>query len=341
MAARDVQELIDKVPKVELHLHIEGTLEPELAFHLAQRGGVELPYGDVDALREAYRFDDLQSFLDLYYSCCDVLRTEQDFYDLTRAYLERAKLDNVVHAEIFFDPQTHTVRGVSFETAITGITRALESGRQELGISSGLIMCFLRHLSEEEAFATLEQAKPFRDQLLGVGLDSGERGNPPSKFKNVFAAARALGLRAVAHAGEEGPAQYIHEALDLLGVDRIDHGNACESDEALVQRLVRDHVPLTMCPLSNLSLRVISDVSEHNLARLLRRGLQVGVHSDDPAYFGGYIADNYRAVADALDLSVADIVVLAKNAVRAAFIDDAEKARLSAEIDAVASSAAP
>jgi adenosine deaminase len=329
--------LIRRVPKAELHLHIEGTLEPEMVFALAARNGVALPYPGVAALRAAYAFGDLQSFLDLYYATARVLLTEQDFHDLTAAYLRRAAADNVVHAEIFFDPQTHTARGVPFEAVLGGIRRALDEGRRELGITSGLILCFLRHLSEEEAFATLEQALPHRRDLLGVGLDSGERGNPPGKFARVFARARAAGLRAVAHAGEEGPAAYVREALDELQVERIDHGVRCEEDPALVERLAAARIPLTMCPLSNLKLRVVPSLREHNLKRLLHRGLRVTVSSDDPAYFGGYVADNFRAAAEALALDAGDVVRLAENAAEASFLPGGARAELLARIRAAAS----
>jgi len=328
--------LIREVPKVELHLHIEGTLEPELAMSLARRNGVDLGYADVESLRAAYEFTDLQSFLDIYYACCACLRTEEDFYDLTIAYLERVKADNVVHTEIFFDPQTHTVRGIPMSLIFAGIGRALEYGRNELGISSHLIMCFLRHLSEDEALQTLRDAEPFLDQIIGVGLDSGELGNPPAKFERVFAAARERGLRVVAHAGEEGPASFIRDALDLLQVERIDHGVACEQDDELIARLVADQVPLTVCPLSNVALRVVGDMSAHNLKRLLNRGICVTVNSDDPAYFGGYMNDNFMAVAEALDLSAGDLIRLANNAVHAAFVDDARQAELLALVAAVA-----
>jgi adenosine deaminase len=322
----ELEQLIEALPKVELHLHIEGSLEPEMVFELAARNGVSLPYRDVAALRAAYQFQDLQSFLDLYYTGCEVLRTEQDFYDMTLAYLTRAAADGVVHAEIFFDPQTHTARGIAFETMLSGIGRALADGLAQHGITSGLIMCFLRHLSEDDALATLAQALPFASALLGVGLDSSELGHPPRKFERVFAAARAAGLHVVAHAGEEGPPEYIQEALDCLHSERIDHGIRCEEDAALLDRLARDRVPLTVCPLSNLKLRVVVDLRDHNLKRLLDRGLCVTINSDDPAYFGGYIADNYRAVCDALPLTAADLVRLAENAVEASFMADVDKA---------------
>jgi adenosine deaminase len=330
----ELDRLIAAIPKVELHLHIEGTLEPEMAFALAARHGVRLPHASVEALRAAYQFDDLQSFLDLYYAGCDVLRTEADFHELAMAYFRRAHADRVVHAEIFFDPQTHTARGVPIATVIDGLARACADAERELGISSALILCFLRHLSEEDAFATLEAARPHLGELAGVGLDSGERGNPPSKFARVFAAARAMRLRAVAHAGEEGPAAYVREALDLLRVERIDHGVRCDEDDALVERIVAERIPLTVCPLSNLKLRVVRDLAQHNLGRLLARGVRVTINSDDPAYFGGYVADNYRAVAAALDLSADQIRAMAGNAVEASWLPAARKAELRAAIAA-------
>jgi adenosine deaminase len=323
------------LPTAELHLHIEGTLEPEMVFAKAAKHGVTLAYPSIDALRAAYDFSDLQSFLDIYYAGCDVLRDEQDFYDLCWAYLERAQADNVVHVEIFFDPQTHTARGVSYETVHRGLRRALADGRDQLGISSEMILCFLRHLSEEDAFKTLEEARPFVGELAGVGLDSGERGNPPSKFERVFAAARALGLKTVAHAGEEGPAAYIREALDLLEVVRIDHGVRCDEDPALVKELAAARMPLTVCPLSNVKLCVYKRMEDHNLARLLGEGVCITISSDDPAYFGGYVGENYRAIANALPLTAPDLMTLAKNAVEASWLPAARKAQLVAEIDRV------
>ncbi len=324
------------LPKAELHLHIEGTLEPELMFELAQRNGIALPYASVEAARAAYSFDDLQSFLDLYYAGAAALRTVDDFYDLAAAYIKRARADGVVHAELFFDPQTHTERGVPIETVFAGLARALRAARATHGFSSRLILCFLRHLSEDEALATLEAALPLReayaDLWVGVGLDSSERGNPPEKFAHVFALARAAGLRVVAHAGEEGPAAYVSAALDVLGAERIDHGVRAEEDAALIERLKREQIPLTVCPLSNLKLRVVSDLCLHNIARLLRAGLCVTVNSDDPAYFGGYVAANYLAVAEALDLSRAELVQLAANSFSASFASEAEKAAWQAEL---------
>jgi adenine deaminase len=334
--APELDHLIRAVPKVELHLHIEGTLEPEMVFELAARHGVTLPYPSVDALRAAYQFTDLQSFLDVYYAGCDVLRDEADFHAMTIAYLRRVHADRVVHAEIFFDPQTHTARGVPMEVIVGGIRRALDDGRRELGITSELILCFLRHLSEDDALATWDAALPFKAELAGIGLDSGERGNPPSKFARVFAQARAAGLRAVAHAGEEGPASYIREALDVLHVERIDHGVRCVEDDALVARLVRDRVPLTVCPLSNVKLCVVPDMAHHDLPRLLARGLLVTINSDDPAYFGGYLVDNYRAVCADLPIGAAEVVRLAENAVTASWLPAARKAELVREIRALA-----
>jgi len=336
-AARE--RLIRRLPKVELHLHIEGTLEPEMMFSLAAKHGVALPYASVDAVRAAYAFHDLQSFLDLYYAGCAVLRDRRDFYALAMAYFARAHADGVVHAELFFDPQTHTARGIPLEVVIGGLRDAMEDALRRYGTTSELILCFLRHLSEEDALATLEAALPFRREFVGVGLDSGERGNPPSKFRRVFARARALGLRAVAHAGEEGPAAYIREALDLLEVERIDHGVRCDEDDDLVVRLVRDRIPLTVCPLSNLKLCVVRDLREHNLARLLRRGVAVTINSDDPAYFGGYLADNYRQTAAALELTSGELVAVAENAVRASFLPAAAKTSLLGRIRAEAARA--
>ncbi|MBX3161368.1 MAG: adenosine deaminase [Deltaproteobacteria bacterium] len=334
-----LERLIRRLPKVELHLHIEGTLEPEMMFALAGKHGVALPYDSVEAVRRAYAFHDLQSFLDLYYAGCDVLRDRRDFYTLAMAYFARAHADNVVHAELFFDPQTHTARGIPLEVVFGGLRDAMEDAQRRYGLTSELILCFLRHLSEEDAFATLDAALPFRSEFIGVGLDSGERGNPPSKFERVFAKARDLGLRPVAHAGEEGPAAYIHEALDLLKVERIDHGVRCDEDPALVERLARDHIPLTVCPLSNLKLCVVKDLADHNFAALLRRGVAVTINSDDPAYFGGYIADNYRATAAATGLTAAELVTCAENAARASFLPTPARDGLLAQIRAEAARA--
>lgn len=325
--------LAGAMPKAELHMHIEGSLEPELIFALARRNAVTLPFASVDALRAAYDFKDLQSFLDIYYAGASVLLHEQDFYDMTRAYLQRAAADQVRHTEIFFDPQTHTERGVQISTVINGISRALQDGEQEFGISSGLILCFLRHLSEEAAFATLEQALPLRDKFIGVGLDSSERGHPPEKFARVFARCRELGLRLVAHAGEEGPADYIRDALDLLHAERIDHGVRCVEDPALVARLVRDKIALTVCPLSNIKLRVFDRMQDHNLVQLLDAGVVATVNSDDPAYFGGYLNQNFAACIDALPLTRAHLHALARNSFNAAFLDDARRVGYLDEVD--------
>ena len=324
------------LPKAELHLHIEGTLEPELLFELAARNQVELPYPSVDAVRAAYVFEDLQSFLDIYYAGCQVLRTERDFHDLTHAYLTRAGAQGVRHAEIFFDPQTHADRGIPLEVVLEGITAALAEGERDLGITSRLILCFLRHLSADAAMATLETALAHRDAITAVGLDSAEVGNPPSKFAAVFDRARAEGFLAVAHAGEEGPPAYITEALDLLRVRRVDHGVRCLEDDALVDRLVAEQVPLTVCPMSNVRLRVFPDLAHHNVGRLLDRGLCVTINSDDPAYFGGYVGDNYAATADALGLGRDQMVGVARNSFVASFLDDAERAGRLAELDRAA-----
>ena len=324
--------LIARLPKAELHLHIEGSLEPEMLFALAERNGVAIPFASVDEVRSAYSFSNLQDFLDIYYQGMSVLLTEQDFYDLTWAYLERAQADMVRHVEIFFDPQGHTERGVAFETALDGIERALRDGEVRLGISYRLIMCFLRHLSEDDAFATLEQARPHLDRIHGVGLDSSELGHPPAKFAKVFAAARELGLHVTAHAGEEGPPEYVHEALDLLKVERIDHGNRALEDPALVHHLARDQMTLTVCPLSNLRLCVIKRIEDSPVRRMLDLGLKATINSDDPAYFGGYINDNFRAVAEALDLSAEQIVTLARNSFTGSFLPPAEQERHLAAI---------
>jgi adenosine deaminase len=322
------------LPKAELHLHIEGTLEPELMFELARRNGVSLAYADPESIRRAYRFTSLQSFLDIYYQACAVLATEQDFYDLTKAYLLRAHAEGVRHAEVFFDPQTHTARGVSFEAVMRGISRALADGDQA-GISSRLIMCFLRHLSADEAMATLEQALPYRELIVGVGLDSSEVGHPPKKFREVFTRAREEGFRAVAHAGEEGPPDYIWQALDVLGVQRIDHGVRCLEDPRLVSRLAADRIPLTVCPLSNVKLRVVETLAEHPVAKMLERGLCANINSDDPAYFGGYVGTNLAAATAALALSDDAIGQLARNSFEASFLDDGTKADRLAELDDV------
>lgn len=313
------------LPKAELHVHIEGTLEPEMVFELAEKNGITLDYPDASALRQAYDFKDLQSFLDIYYQGVKVLIDADDFFALTTHYLRRAHEDGVVHTEIFFDPQSHTDRGIALATVFAGINRALAQGEKEFGITSRLIPCFLRHLSAKAAMDTLDALLPFRDSFCAVGLDSSEKGNPPSKFTEVFKKARAEGLLTVAHAGEEGPPNYIWEALDLLHVARIDHGVGCEADEALCQRLVAEQIPLTVCPLSNIRLGVFDDIDAHNLKRLLDRGLCVTVSSDDPAYFGGYLLDNLIAVQTGLDLTWEEMTELAQNSIRASFLPDAEK----------------
>ncbi|KTE00446.1 adenosine deaminase [Sphingopyxis sp. H038] len=335
-SAEDRAAFIAGLPKAELHLHIEGSLEPELMFELAQRNAVAIPFASVEDVRAAYAFSNLQDFLDIYYQGMGVLQTEQDFHDLTAAYLARANADAVRHVEIFFDPQGHTTRGVAFETVIAGITRALDDAAASYGMTSKLIMCFLRHLSEADAEATLDEALPFLDRIDGVGLDSSEVGHPPAKFERVFARARGLGLKIVAHAGEEGPPAYVHEALDLLKVDRIDHGNRSLEDPALVARLAAQGMTLTVCPLSNLKLCVVDDIAHHPLKRMLGAGLRATVNSDDPSYFGGYVNANYQAVADALDLSKDDLVTLARNSFAGSFLGDADKARHLAAIDAYA-----
>jgi adenosine deaminase len=331
-----MRELLVELPKAELHLHIEGTLEPELMFAMAQRNGVDLAYPDEDAVRRAYVFEDLQSFLDIYYAACSVLVTERDFYDLTRAYLERAAGQGVRHAEIFFDPQTHTDRGVAFKTVVDGITGALEDGERDLRITSRLIMCFLRDQSAESAMTTLESAMPYRDAIVAVGLDSAEVGNPPEKFRAVFDRARAEGFLAVAHAGEEGPADYIWQALDLLHVRRVDHGVRCTDDERLVERLVAEQTPLTVCPFSNVKTRVFPMLPRHNVGRLLELGLLVTINSDDPAYFGGYIADNYVGTAEALDLTADQMIQVARNSFAASFLSEPERQHHLDTIDALA-----
>lgn len=329
----NVAELIQALPKAELHLHLEGTLEPELMFALAQRNGVALPYSSVEAVRAAYQFDDLQSFLDLYYQGMAVLQTKQDFYDLVWAYLERMAKENVRHVEVFFDPQAHTDRGVAFQTVMEGIYDALSAGEEKLGISYRLIMCFLRHLPESAALETLEQAKPFLTWITGVGLDSSEVGHPPQKFQRVFDQARALGLETVAHAGEEGPPDYIWQALDLLKVRRIDHGVRSLEDPALVERLVREQIPLTVCPLSNVKLKVFDTLQQHTLKPLLDAGVCVTINSDDPAYFGGYMVANYLQTQQALDLTNLELVTLIKNGFTASFLSEDEVAHYHSLID--------
>lgn len=321
-------------PKAELHLHIEGSLEPELAFTLAQRNGIDFPFASVEALRAAYNFSDLQSFLDLYYSCADVLRTEEDFHDLMLAYLRRAKADNVIHAEIFFDPQTHTARGIPFETVLRGLERGAATAQAEWGMSTRLILCFLRHLSEDECLACLDDAMPFIHRIHGFGLDSSEKGHPPSKFARLFERCRATGLPIVAHAGEEGPAAYIYEALDLLKVNRIDHGVRAVEDAALIKRLAQEGVALTVCPLSNVRLCVFQKMEQHTLPQLLAAGVRATINSDDPAYFGGYMGDNIRAVQAAFNWNADTWYTLARNSLEASFVSAERKSAWIAQLDA-------
>jgi len=328
-------DLLRAMPKAELHIHIEGSLEPELIFALAQRNNVKLPYANVEDLRRAYAFTDLQSFLDIYYAGASVLLHEQDFYDMAQAYLAKAATNNVVHAELFFDPQTHTARGVSMATVINGLHRACENAQATLGVTASLILCFLRHLSEEDALITLEQALAFRDKFIGVGLDSSELGHPPEKFAQVFKRARELGLRLVAHAGEEGPPAYIWSALDVLKVERIDHGVQAIQDPDLMQRLAHDRIPLTVCPLSNLKLCVVPDLAQHNLGALLDAGLVATVNSDDPAYFGGYINDNFTQVFAATGLTALHAYQLAVNSFEASFVEASAKRLWRAQLDVV------
>ena len=332
-------DLARTIPKAELHLHIEGSLEPELIFALAKRNGVSLPFARVEALRAAYAFTDLQSFLDIYYAGASVLLHEADFYDMAWAYFERAHADQVVHAELFFDPQTHTERGVPMAAVIDGLSRACGDAQQKLGISAALILCFLRHLSEADAFATLEAALPHRAQFIGVGLDSSELGHPPEKFERVFARARELGLHVVAHAGEEGPPEYMWQAIDLLKVERIDHGVACLQDPLLVAELAHTRLPLTVCPLSNLKLCVVKDLREHPLKRMLDAGLCVTVNSDDPAYFGGYMNANFVQTVEALGLTREEVVTLANNSFEASFIDADRRRACLQQVKAVAARA--
>ena len=331
----DTDTLIKRLPKCELHIHIEGSLEPELMFALARRNGIRLPYPSVEALRQAYQFRNLQDFLDIYYQGMSVLITEQDFYDLAFAYLERARADNVRHVEMFFDPQGHTSRGIAFATVVGGLHRAIIDAGRELGVRASLIMCFLRHLDEADAERTLDSALAFKDRIVGVGLDSSEAGNPPSKFKHVFGRAREAGFFLSAHAGEEGPPSYVWEALDVLGVARIDHGIRSMEDQALVGRLAREGVPLTVCPLSNLRLRVVDDLAHHPLRRMLDKGLVATVNSDDPAYFGGYVNQNYHAVSDALRLGRDEIAAIVRNGIRASLMTMPEKAEALADVDRV------
>ena len=323
-----MKEFIQSLPKVELHLHIEGTLEPELMLKLAKRNNVDIPYKSIAEARDAYNFHNLQSFLDIYFQGTDVLINEQDFFELTWAYLLRCKDDNVLHTEVFFDPQTHTERGICFDTVVNGIHRALIKGKTELGISSKLIMCFLRHLDEESAFKTLDQAQSHKDKIIAVGLDSTEIGHPAGKFERVFKQAIEQGFLTVAHAGEEGPASNIYEALNLLNVTRIDHGVRCIEDEALIKHLITERIPLTVCPLSNIKLKVFNSMEQHNIVTLLRKGVCVTINSDDPAYFGGYMTDNFFAVTNAHALSKTEIAQFTLNAIYASFISDSEKEQL-------------
>ncbi len=320
-----MKDLIAKLPKAELHLHIEGSLEPELMFSLAQKNTISLPYKTIEEVKHAYNFTSLQSFLDIYYAGANVLINESDFFDLTWAYLLRCHAQNICHTEIFFDPQTHTSRGIAFKTVIDGITKALQKGEQELGISSFLIMCFLRHLSEENAFETLKASLPFKDKIIGVGLDSSEVGHPPSKFQRLLLECKKVGYKIVAHAGEEGDSSYIWEAINLLQVERIDHGIRCDEDASLVKLLIEKQIPLTVCPLSNVKLRAVKNMQEHNLLKLLRQGVLVTVNSDDPAYFGGYVNENYEAICDNLDLSKEELKTLASNSFKASFLSDERK----------------
>ncbi|UDF04937.1 adenosine deaminase [Asticcacaulis sp. AND118] len=324
------------LPKAELHLHIEGSLEPELMFALGQRNKVDLPFKSVEEVRAAYEFSNLQDFLDIYYQGADVLRTEEDFHDLAKAYFDRAHADSVRHAEIFFDPQTHTDRGIPMQVVMDGLTSGMKAAQSQYGLTSKLILCFLRHLDEDAAFATLKAAEPFLDHLTGVGLDSSEVGHPPSKFARVFEAAAALGLKKVAHAGEEGPPEYVHEALDILKVDRIDHGNRSLEDAHLTSRLARLGMTLTVCPLSNLKLCVVTDMGAHPIRTMLDKGLRATLNSDDPAYFGGYVNDNYRAVAASGLLDRDDLITLARNSFLGSFLSDAEVFRHLDEIEAYA-----
>ncbi|WP_116772538.1 adenosine deaminase [Maribacter litoralis] len=325
MESSQLKTIIQGIPKAELHLHLEGSFEPELMFEIAKRNNITLPYDSIESVKAAYKFNNLQEFLDIYYAGAQVLLYEQDFFDLTWAYLTKVHSENVVHVEVFFDPQTHTERGVAFDIVINGIHRALEKAKTELNITYKLIMSYLRHLSEEAAFETLEASLPFKDIIDGIGLDSSEMGNPPSKFKGVFKASAKQGYKLVAHAGEEGPADYIWEALDILKVVRIDHGNRCLTDEALVKRLVDEKIALTLCPTSNVALKVIQKMNEHPVAKMLEKGIIATIHSDDPAYFGGYMNENYYQTAKALNLSLGQIQQLAINAFKASWMSTAEK----------------
>ena len=336
---KDLATFIQKLPKAELHLHIEGTFEPELMFEIAKRNNLKIPFYSADEVKAAYQFNNLQEFLDIYYAGANVLLTEQDFFDLTWAYLKKVASQNVKHVEIFFDPQTHTERGVAFQTVLIGIYKALEKGEKELGITFRLIMSYLRHMSEDSAFETLQQSLPFKDLIDGVGLDSSEVGNPPEKFRNVFEASAEEGYKLCAHAGEEGPAEYIWGALDVLKIDRLDHGNRCLEDEKLVERLVQEQMALTLCPLSNLELKVIQDLNTYPLKKMMEAGLLVTLNSDDPAYFGGYMNENFLETAKAIDLSKEEIVTLMKNGFAASWLKAEEKEKWKNEIDRIAKEA--
>jgi adenosine deaminase len=327
-----IDDFIKGMPKAELHLHIEGTFEPELMFKIAERNNLQLKYKSMEDIKEAYRFSDLQEFLDIYYEGARILNEEMDFYELTWAYLEKAVSQNVLHTEIFFDPQTHTGRGINISTVVNGIHKALDDAEEKLGISTRLIMCFLRDFDESSAMETLEEALDYRDMITAVGLDSAETGNPPSKFRNVFDLAREAGFLTVAHGGEEGPAQYIREALDLLKVSRIDHGNHCLDDNKLTEELIQRKIPLTVCPLSNLRLKVIDNIEDHPLRIMMKKGLIVTINSDDPAYFGGYINENYLSIAKALNLTADDIYTLAKNSFTASFLEESKKDKMLSRV---------
>lgn len=330
-----MKKFIEQIPKAELHIHIEGSLEPELMFKLSERNKIKLPYNSVEELYSAYKFQNLEGFLEIYYAGAQVLVTEQDFYDLTRAYLEKSVSQNICHLEIFFDPQTHTQRGIAFQTVLNGIKQALTEAKRDFNLSSNLILCFLRHLSTDSAMATLKEALPYKEEIIGVGLDSAERDNPPSKFENVFAKARAEGFLTVAHAGEEGPASYIWEAIKLLKVSRIDHGVRCIEDPKLIDYLIEKQIPLTVCPLSNIQLGVFPSLEKHNLKYLLDLGLCITINSDDPAYFGGYLAENLEKIQEALDLTFEDIAKLAKNSFKASFLETSLKESKFRQIDEI------
>ncbi len=328
-----LESFINNMPKAELHIHIEGSFEPQLMFEIAQRNGISLKYKTVDEVQAAYQFNNLQEFLDIYYAGAGVLINQKDFYDMTMAYLEKAHTENVLHTEIFFDPQTHTDRGIAFETVIEGILAAMKDAEKNFGISSLLILSFLRHLSEEAAFKTLEEALPWKEKLIAVGLDSSEVGNPPQKFENVYRKAKKLGFKAVAHAGEEGPAEYIWDSLDLLKIDRLDHGNRSLDDDKLVKELVKRKMALTVCPLSNDKLQVVKDMTQHPIKKMLKLGLKATVNSDDPAYFGGYINANFKAITDSLSLNKENLYQLARNSFEAAFVSDKRKQEMIQELD--------